>query len=152
MNDAIWLAVIAIVSAPIGSALTAILMRRKHNTEIKKLQAEVQRVKAEVRSSELENVRKGNEIIMEQIVKPLETQIKRLNATMGKLEKAVGQIPSCPYSADCPVTDELRSHEKGGERDVFTKTGDSGNGKAGKNRKRGTSAGGENLGEHPEND
>ena len=61
---------------------------------------------------ELENVRVGNEIIMQNIVHPLEVQVKRLNTNVSRLEKAVGKISLCPHAADCPVSHELRKHKE----------------------------------------
>lgn len=112
MNTEIWLAIIAIVAAPAGSALTARLMKRKYDTEIKKLQTEVEGMKADVRANELENVSKGVDILMAQIVTPLEKQVEKLNANVRKLEKAIGKISTCHYATECPVTRELHGAEK----------------------------------------
>ena len=105
MSLEIWLAIIAIVAAPVGSALTAVLMRRKYNTEISKL-------KSEVRGSELENVRTGNDILMSQIVEPLRTELKHLRADVNKFRRAIEKITVCPMAAECPVSRELRADEK----------------------------------------
>jgi hypothetical protein len=107
MNIEIWLAIIAIVATPTTGWLASKLTKGKYNAEIGRLRAEVSEAKANAEKKELENARLGNEIIMENIVRPLETQIKRLNKNVSRLEKAVDKIPACPHSAECPVTAEL---------------------------------------------
>lgn len=112
MDTAIILAIIAIIAAPITAWLTNRLDRRKYMAEIDRLNAVVAGLKSEAKKGELDNVRRANEILMEQIVEPLERQLKKLSANVSKLEKAIGQIPSCPHSADCPVNRELLADEK----------------------------------------
>ena len=81
--------------------------------QIASLRAEVAAARADANRKELENVRVGNEIIMQNIVRPLEVQVKRLNTNVSRLEKAVGKISLCPHAADCPVSHELLSYKDG---------------------------------------
>ncbi len=113
MNVELILALVAIVATPITAWLTSKLTKSKYNAEIGRLHAEVEAAKADASNKELKNAQLGNEIIMQNIVRPLEVQIKRLNTNVSRFEKAVAKIPACPHSADCPVTDELRGNEKG---------------------------------------
>jgi hypothetical protein len=120
MSTELLLAVIGILSAPVASWLASKLTRRKYDTEIAKLHADVaaegiQAAPAVVKPNrkELENARLGNEIIMQNIVRPLEAQVKRLNTNVSRLEKALGKISLCPHAADCPVSRELLDDEKG---------------------------------------
>lgn len=115
MSTEILLALIGIASTPITSWLASRLTRQKYATEIARLQAEVATTRAEANSKELANVREGNEIIMQNIVRPLELQVKRLNTNVSRLEKAVGKISLCPHAADCPVSHELLDAEKHGD-------------------------------------
>ncbi|MDR2131014.1 MAG: hypothetical protein LBP56_07630 [Odoribacteraceae bacterium] len=112
MSAEIWLALIAIVAAPAGGALAAVLTRRKYRVEIDNLRADVTRKLADTRGAELANVRQGNEILMQQIVEPLRVEIKSLRNEISRFRRAVERIPACPYSADCPVSRELLSSEK----------------------------------------
>ncbi len=111
MTTEIVLAAIGIVSTPVAAWLTAKLTRQKYNTEIAKLRAEVASAKADANRKELENARLGNEIIMQNIVHPLEGQVKRLNTNVSRLEKAIGKVSTCPHAAECPVILELQSPE-----------------------------------------
>ncbi len=111
MNIELWLAIIAIVSTPVGGAIGAVLMRRKYKVEIDKQLTEVT-------SNELENVRQGNDILMKQIVEPLKTEIKYLRTDVNKFRKAIEKIPGCPYSPECPVSAQLQSDETGGDGDT----------------------------------
>lgn len=112
MSTEVILALIGILTSPVAAWLSSKLTRRKYDTEIAKLNAEVAKAKASANNQELANARLGNEIIMQNIVHPLENQIKRLNNNVSRLEKAVGKIPGCPHAADCPVSAELRTGEK----------------------------------------
>lgn len=113
MSLELILAIIGIVSTPVGAGLTAVLMRRKYKVEIEGLKAEVDNKMAETRSVEIDNLKKGSEILMQQIVAPLEGHIKRLSRNVTKLEKAISKIPACPNAADCPVSRELLADEAG---------------------------------------
>ena len=113
MTPEIWTILLAIFgSVPVTSWLTSIFNRRKYNTELSKLKAEIETVKAEVKSKELENVRAGNEILMEQIVTPLKQEMKTLRSDVNKFRKAIEKIPACPHSDNCPVRNELYNIEK----------------------------------------
>ena len=91
MSTELLLAIIGITAAPVTSWLASKLTRQKYNTEIARLRAEVAAARADANRKELENVRAGNEIIMQNIVRPLEVQVKRLNTNVSRLEKAVGK-------------------------------------------------------------
>ena len=84
MSTELLLAIIGITAAPVTSWLASKLTRQKYNTEI----------------------------FMQNIVHPLEVQVKRLNTNVSRLEKAVGKISLCPHAADCPVSHELRKHKE----------------------------------------
>jgi hypothetical protein len=111
MTTELTLAIIGIVSAPIGGWVGAILMRQKYKAEIKSLQADVDKKQADNQGIELNNVRQGNEILMEQIVKPLKLEIKYLRHDVNKFRKAVEKIPGCAHAAECPVSRELLTVE-----------------------------------------
>ncbi len=113
MNMELMLALVAIVATPVAGWLGSVLARSKYRAEIEKLRADVAAARADAENKELANARLGNEIIMENIVKPLETQLKRLNKNVTRLEKAVDKIPACPHSAECPVSRELLNDEAG---------------------------------------
>ena len=112
METSIALALIAIVSAPITAWLTNRFDKRKYQAEIARLNAVVAGLQSDTKKGELENVRAANNILMEQIVEPLERQIKKLSTNVSKLEKAIDKISTCPNAADCPVNRELLADEK----------------------------------------
>lgn len=111
MTTEIILALIGIAAAPVAAWLSSRLAKQKHNTEIAKLRADVAAARADANNKELENARLGNEIIMQNIVKPLEGQVKRLNTNVTRLEKALSKVSTCPHAAECPVILELQSAE-----------------------------------------
>ncbi len=83
----------------ISAVASALLTRRKYTTE--------------TRRTELDNVREGVKILMEQIVTPLKREINSLRNDLKKFHKAIEKIPGCPRAADCPVSRELHAHQEG---------------------------------------
>lgn len=118
MSTELLLAIIGLLSAPVASWLSTKLTRRKYDTEIAKLRAEAADARAHANNKELENARLGNEIIMQNIVRPLEAQIKSLRADVNKFRRAIEKIPACPHSVECPVSRELLDDEKNGHRNI----------------------------------
>ena len=110
MTTEVILALVAIVATPLSAWLGSIFTRQKYAAEVKSLRADVAKKQADNQGVELDNVRQGNEILLERIVKPLKTEIKNLR-------RAVEKIPACPHSADCPVSHELLADEADGDED-----------------------------------
>ena len=107
-------ALVAAVSAPLGAWVNSRVLRQKYQIEIEQLRAEMNDKLAEVKSHELDNVRKASDILMENIVKPLKTEIQSLRRDVDKFRKAVEKIPMCPMAGDCPVSRELLDAEARG--------------------------------------
>lgn len=101
----------ATISAPLGAWLGAKLQSQKYKTEIDSLRAEVQKKLAGVKDSELENVRKANDILVEGIVTPLKKEINSLRRDVDKFRKAVEKIPSYAHADNCPVSRQLQKLE-----------------------------------------
>ena len=104
--------IFAMVSAPVGAWLGAKLQSQKNKTEIDSLRAEVQKKFAGVKDSELENVRKANDILVEGVVQPLKKEINSLRRDVDKFRKAIEKIPSCAHADNCPVSRQLQTLEE----------------------------------------
>lgn len=102
------------LSAPIGAWVGSRLQAAKYKAEIDGLRAEVQNKLAGVKNSELDNVRKANDILVESIVTPLKKEINSLRRDVDKFRKAVEKIPSCSYADNCPVSRQLQKYENCG--------------------------------------
>ena len=113
----------ATISAPLGAWLGAKLQSQKYKTEIDSLRAEVQKKLAGVKDSELENVRKANDILVEGIVTPLKKEINSLRRDVDKFRKAVEKIPSCAHADNCPVSRLLQKLEERDSRADDTDAG-----------------------------
>ena len=100
-------AIVAAISAPLGAWVNSKILRQKYDIEIGKLRAEMEEKLSAVKKSELDNVREASQILMENIVKPLKTEIQSLRKDVNKFSKAVEKIPSCPMADKCPVSREL---------------------------------------------
>lgn len=109
---------VAAVSAPVGAWVNSKILRQKYDIEVGQLKAEMERKLSDVKNSELENLRKASDILMENIVKPLETEIKSLRRDVNKFRKAIEKIPSCPMADSCPVSRQLLIDEAGDEQPV----------------------------------
>lgn len=87
------------LAVPVGAVVGTLLGRAKY--------------RAEVKTSELDNVRKANDMLMD-VAANLERETKGLRRDVQRLRKAVEKIPLCPHAADCPVSRELQD---GADRD-----------------------------------
>lgn len=109
------------ITTPVGAWLGNVLAKQKSQVEIEKLRAELRAQLAEVRSGELDNVRKANDILVESIVTPLKKEISTLRKDVDKFRKAVEKIPLCSLADSCPVSRELQKCES--QRDIDEKRG-----------------------------
>lgn len=99
-----------VVSAPVGLWIQSLLLRKKYNTELESLRAQVEASKTDTRGDELENVKNGMSILMEQVVEPLKKEINAIRKELARLRRAVEKANRCPFAdhADaCPVLYEL---------------------------------------------
>lgn len=106
---------VAAISAPIGAWVGSVLQRQKYKAEIAAMRADIDVKLAGVKSTELDNVRKANDLLVESIVTPLKKEINNLRRDVDKFRKAVEKIPSCAYADSCPVSRQLQKYE-GDER------------------------------------
>lgn len=100
-------ALVAAVSGPVGAWVGRKLERAKYRIELETLRAEMNNKLAEVKSNELENVRKAADILMESIVPPLKAEITNLRNDVQRLNTALERIWSCRHIDSCPVKFEL---------------------------------------------
>jgi len=96
-------ALVAAVATPIGAWVGSRLMRAKYQAEVEQLRAEMKDKLAEVKSHELENVRKASDILMESIVPPLRAEINNLRNDVQRLNTVLELIWGCPHIDNCPV-------------------------------------------------
>lgn len=106
-------ALVAAIATPVGAWVGSRLMRAKYQAEVDQLRAEMKDKLAEVKSHELENVRKASDILMESIVPPLQAEIINLRNDVQRLNKALERIWGCPHVDRCPVKYELLLQPKG---------------------------------------
>ena len=97
----------AAIAAPVGAWVGRKLERDKNRIELAKLRAEMKDKLAEVKSHELENVRKAADILMESIVPPLKAEITNLRNDVQRLNTALERIWGCRHIDSCPVKFEL---------------------------------------------
>ena len=99
--------IVAAVSAPVGAWVNSKILRQKYNLELGQLRAEMESKVSAVRKSELDNVREASDILMDNVVKPLKSEIQSLRRDVNKFRRAIEKIPSCPVADTCPVSREL---------------------------------------------
>ncbi|WP_289740932.1 hypothetical protein [Muribaculum intestinale] len=106
----------AAIAAPVGAWVGRKLERDKYRIELERLRAEMKDKLAEVKSHELENVRKAADILMESIVPPLKAEITNLRNDVQRLNTALERIWGCRHIDHCPVKYELLLAPQGRER------------------------------------
>ena len=87
------------------------MTRDKYKAEIDALRADVASKLSAVENSELDNVRKANQMLVETVVEPLQKEITSLRRNVDKFRKAIEKIPGCPHANECPVSRQLWSDE-----------------------------------------
>ena len=108
--------VCGILTAVIGAGgFKMYIDRRKYIQEVEKLKADVQAAQVNTRGSELDNVQKAMQILMDQIVEPLKQEINAIRKELGKLRRAVEKSNTCRFTTECPVRSELQKPDKVGE-------------------------------------
>lgn len=94
--------VCGILTAVIGAGgFKMYIDRRKYIQEVEKLKADVQAAQVNTRGSELDNVQKAMQILMDQIVEPLKQEINAIRKELGKLRRAVEKSNTCRFATDC---------------------------------------------------
>lgn len=99
------------ISGSLGAWLGSVLTRDKYKVEIDALRADVASKLSAVENSELDNVRKANQMLVETVVAPLQKEITSLRRNVDKFRKAIEKIPGCPHANECPVSRQLWSDE-----------------------------------------
>ena len=99
------------ISGSLGAWLGSVLTRDKYKAEIDALRADVASKLSAVENSELDNVRKANQMLVETVVEPLQMEITSLRRNVDKFRKAIEKIPGCPHANECPVSRQLWSDE-----------------------------------------
>ncbi len=127
----------AAIAAPVGAWVGRKLERDKYRIELDRLRAEMKDKLAEVKSHELENVRKASDILMESIVPPLQAEINNLRNDVQRLNKALDRIWGCRYIDRCPVKYELLLQPKGGGAEPDGGDGGTDSGRAHRKPERG---------------
>lgn len=113
---------VAAIAAPIGAWVGSRLQHAKYEAEVEQLRAEMKDKLEEVKSHELENVRKASDILMESIVPPLKSEITKLRNDVKRLNQALERIWGCPHVDHCPVRHELLSKPKDDDGQPTEKT------------------------------
>lgn len=106
----------AIVAAPLSSWLTAVLLRKKYNIEIEQLKVQITATQTDTKGDELDNVRKGISILMEDIVEPLKKEINAIRRELARFRKALEKGNDCKHYDVCPIRNELQHAEINNDR------------------------------------
>lgn len=88
--------------------------KQRYLQEVEKLKADVRAADTNVRSNELDNVKKAMQIVMDEIVEPLKQEINAIREELGKLRRAVEKASDCRLATDCPVRSELQGTAESG--------------------------------------
>lgn len=87
---------------------------KKYQQEVAKLREEVATAATDRRDKELDNVKKANDILMQNVVEPLKTEINAVHKELTRLRRAIDKVGKCPHADNCPVRNELQNTEANG--------------------------------------
>ncbi len=117
MDTEVILAIIgAFVTPIVGWAVNVVLMRRKYIAEVDKLKAEIDSVKKSSSGVNVDNTQKLIDMVITNVVTPLESEIKKLRLSNGRLTRAIDKIADCPTPDTCPVKAEIRRQETNNDK------------------------------------
>ena len=112
MDNEVILALIGAFAVPMaGWIVNVVLMRRKYVAEVDKLKAEIDSISKSNSGVNVDNTQKLIDMIISNVVTPLESEIKKLRLSNGRLTRAIDKIADCPTPDTCPVTAEIRRQE-----------------------------------------
>lgn len=77
-------------------------------TSGRKHRKETESIEADTRKKDMELGKQYVDEFKDNIVKPLQTELRGLKREVNKLQKAVDRISDCDYRDDCPVRAELQ--------------------------------------------
>ena len=81
-------------------------------TNGRKHRKETESIAADIRKKEMELGKQYVDEFKDNIVKPIQTELKGLKREVAKLQKAVDKVSDCDYRDDCPVRLELRKQRE----------------------------------------
>lgn len=106
------------ILAPLGSLLTWYVSRAQSRKELERLQIEVEGLKKTNTGVDISNIKASAEILTENIVKPLEKELKSVRRELSKFRKAIEKVKSCQYEDECPVKEQLYKFEEHDDENV----------------------------------
>lgn len=81
--------------------------RRKHQVEVKTLEAQLKALETETRQKEMNLSKDYVTEFRTNIAGPLQQDVKALRLEVKELRYAIERISDCPHSAGCPVRERL---------------------------------------------
>ena len=105
-----------LLTAIIGVGFKVYTDKQRYLQEVEKLKADVRAADTNVRSNELDNVKKAMQIVMDEIVEPLKQEINAIREELDKLRRAVERAGDCRLVTDCPVRSELQGATESGAK------------------------------------
>lgn len=81
------------------------------------LAASKRKAKAEAGHAEMDLAKDYVDQFRDNVVVPLQKDVKGLRREVKGLKNAVSKINSCPHSAECPVRDELQKQQRDNQGD-----------------------------------
>lgn len=81
-------------------------------TSGRKHRKETESIAADIKKKEMELGKQYVDEFKDNIVKPLQTDVRGLKREITKLQKAVDKIADCDYRDDCPVRLELQKQRE----------------------------------------
>lgn len=103
---------------PITGVFTYFVTKKQNKKELERLQAEVEGLKKTNTGVDIANIKSSTDILIENIVKPLEKELQSVRRELSKFRKAIEKVKSCKYEDECPVKEQLYKLEDHDDKNV----------------------------------
>lgn len=109
---------IGYILAPLSSVFTYLFTRKQSDKQLEKLKEEVSTLQKTNTGVDIANIKASTDILIINVVKPLERELQGVRRELNMFRKAVSSIKSCQYEDDCPVKEHLYKSQDNDNKNV----------------------------------
>lgn len=106
------------ILTPLTSLFTWFVTRNQSARELEKLKEEISSLQKTNTGVDIANIKSSTDVLIENIVKPLEKELQSVRRELSKFRKAIEKVKSCKYEDECPVKEQLYKLEDHDEKSV----------------------------------
>lgn len=106
------------ILAPFSSVITWLVTRKRSSNEIVRLKKEIEGIEKANTGVDISNIKSAIQILTENVVEPLEKELKSVRRELARFRKAIEKVKSCPYEDECPVKEQLHKSEENDDKSM----------------------------------